>query len=526
MNRRDLVKKVSTVVNEMDMSDRSKINIFAQLLAFFKCCDSNGVSEIFSKESVQIYIESLVDKYHSGVKGKTLSQAQGVLKSFLREYDSVFFFSCKSLFYDFPNDSQPVKPYADQELKDISRCLYEIYEDYQRCVFSGKIPYKFPLYGSSYLKSRGIRKVSDVERRVEANTNKDQWKYDLSRAAYFIFCFYTGVNASSLLSLKHEHIKNEVFKEVSRGVFKLSTVKGRQGGKVNNIDVGFGRRARDFIKKWIYVSKTISNDSPYLFPKIVNGKCSKMTDGNVSQFSKVFENFGLPRISSQRFRKTKASLIMRTTESIFKVAEGLNNSVETAARHYSDGDSTTMEFSLASALDVRQRTALGEELEVAKKESGYKFKDPARESSSLILGKNPTLVSNGLRCEKPFSEKAFDLKKQLVKAGVASDSESVACYKFLDCFRCPFHAVIAEVQDVWMLLSFHDVILDTLSRPALNSTPSNILQKVLITIKHILEKINKVYPLIYKDAEEKYQHSPHPLWSNEDDFELIMSAYG
>lgn len=525
MNRRGLVKKVSTVINEMDRRDRSKINAFAQLLAFFKYCDSNGISEIFSKGSVKKYIESLVDKYHSGVKGKTLSQVQGVFKSFLKEYDFYFYNDCLDVFYDFPNDSQPVMPYTDQELKDISRCLYDIYDDYEKYVFYKMPPYKFPLHGSDYLRSRGIGRLSNVERQVEAKTNKDLWKYDLSRTAYFIFCFYTGINSSSLLSLKYEHISSDVFKEASRGVYKLSTVKGRQGGKVNYIDVGFGRRARDFIKRWMYISKVISNGSPYLFPKIVNGKSSKMTDSDTSQLSKIFECFGLPAINSQRFRKTKASLIMRSTESIFKVAEGLNNSVETAAQHYSDGDSTSIEFSLASALDVRQRTALGEQLEEAKKESGYKFKDPVRESSALILGQKSTQVSNGLRCSKPFGEKALDLKKQLVKAGVASDTESVACYKFLDCFRCPFHAVIAEVQDVWMLLSFHDVILDTLSRPAFNSTPSNVLQKVLNTIKNILEKIKKNYPLIYKESEEKYQCCPHPLWSSEDDLELLMSAY-
>lgn len=525
MNRRSLVIKICSTVNEMDRTDRSKINIFSQLVAFFRYCDSNGLSDIFSEKSVQVYIEILVDKYHSGIKGKTLSQAQGILKSFLKEYDPVFYSDCNRFFYDFPNDSQPVKPYSDQELKDISRCLYEIYEGYEKHVFSKSVPCKFPLYESAYLKSRGIEKVNNSERLVEANTNKDQWKYDLSRAAYFICCFYTGVNSSSLLSLKYDHITSDIFREVSRGVYKLSTIKGRQEGKVNNIDVGFGKRARDFLENWLHISKAISDNSPYVFPKIINGKSNKMTDSDACQLSRVFESFGLPGISSQRFRKTKASLIMRSTESIFKVAEGLNNSPSTVSKHYSDADSTTVEFSLALALDVRKRTALGEDLEVAKENSGYHFKDPLRENSSKISKQKPSLLSNGLRCEKPFGEKSLDLKKQLVKAGIASDIDSVACYKFLDCFRCPFHAVIAEVQDVWMLLSFRDVILETLSRPALNSTPSGVLQKVLLTIVNILQKIDEDYPLVYKDANEKYQESAHPLWSSEGDLELLMNLY-
>ena len=154
-------------------------------------------------------------------------------------------------------------------------------------------------------------------------------------------------------------------------------MKGRQSGKVNYIDVGFGNRAKDFLKKWISVSKLLTDQkSEYLFPKINKGNESKMNSSHVGKLSKKFIECGLPALTSQRFRKTKASLIMRSTESVFMVAEGLNNTVETVAKHYSDGDSSSTEFSLASALDIRQRTALGDSLDKAMSDSFYKFKDP------------------------------------------------------------------------------------------------------------------------------------------------------
>ncbi|MGP8288793.1 hypothetical protein ACT3OH_00785 [Vreelandella zhanjiangensis] len=521
MNRRSLVYKVTSVVNGMDRTIRSKINIFDQLVAFFRYCDQLGYKDIFTTESIDQYIKTLVTSYHNGSKGKSLLQRQSILKTFLKEFDTNLYFACQKYFYNFPHDSMATPPYTDSEIKTLVENLYIIYNDYSNCIKNRISPEAFPLTGDHLTTQYKL-----ISRKVHAKRNKDQWKFDLSRAAYFITCFYTGVNATPLLGLKHSDITKNSFKEVTRGVYKLATVKGRQAGKTNYIDVGFGRKARKFLSNWIEISSLLSpEESQYIFPKIVNSSCYPMTVSEAAKLSNAFKNLGLPPLSAQKFRATKSSLLMRSSESIFMVAEGLDNSPETASKHYSNGDSTTIELSLAKALDIRKLTAQGKSLLEATELSAYKFKDPIRESQLLAHDNIPTSISSGLRCSMPYGEKAKQLKKILVNNEIAKKNESVACYKFLECFNCKFHAVIAEEQDVWLMLSFNDVILQSLTRPSMNSTPSNVLSKVSVSIKQLLEKIKNLFPDVYKSAYEKYLDAPHPLWSDEDDLDLLLGLY-
>jgi hypothetical protein len=516
MNRQSLVYRITSTLNSMDRTVRTKINTFSVLVDVFRFCDSNEISDIFSVNAISKYIETLVTKYHSGVKGKHLLQKQSTLRSFIKEFNPELHSELEPNFFDFPQDSQSATPYSDGELKQLYECLDSIYQNYAECVEKNLEPSSFPLTSTVKTKVRAVR----------ANNNVDQWKFDLSRAAYFLTCFYTGINAGPLLSLKHEDISIESFKQVSRGTYKLATVKGRQGGRVNYLDVGFSRTAKEFFKRWLFISKhLLAANNEYVYPKVLKGVTSKMTVSEASGINATFVKLGYPSLRSQRFRQTKSSIIMRSTRSVFAVSEGLNNSIATVDTHYSDGDPTLIEFSLAAALDIRERTARGQQLQHAWEESSYKFKDPIREKHLKDLQLTATSISNGLRCSMPFGEKAGQLKQMLIQNGLAARTETVACYKFLDCFSCEFHAVIAEVQDVWLLLSFNDVILQSLTRPSVNSNPTIVLSKVSSTVNTLLEKIAVKHPDIYQAAHEKYLDSPHPLWTDAADLDLLLGVY-
>ncbi|ENM3802820.1 site-specific integrase [Vibrio cholerae] len=516
MNRRQLVYKITTTLNGMDRTVRTKINTFSILLELFRFCDSRNIVDVMAVSTIAKYIESLAEKYHAGVKGKNLLQKQATLRSFIKEFDPVLLSELKPHFFEFPQDSQSIVAYTDSELKQLAQALEQIFQNYAESLEQDVLPSRFPLESADNSKVRAVK----------ANTNADQWKSDLSRAAYFLTCLYTGINASPLLALKHSDINIESFKEVSRGVYKLATVKGRQGGRVNYLDVGFSRRAKDFLQYWLSLSSTkFSNENDFVFPQIVNGKASQMTVSQASDLNIAFVKLGLPPLRSQRFRKTKATLIMRSTESIFSVAEGLNNEVVTVNKHYLDGDETTIEFSLAAALDIRQRTALGEPIQIAKENSFFKFKDPVREKYLLNQKVYASSVANGLRCTMPFGEKAVHLKKILIQNGLSDSNEKVACFKFFECFSCPFHAVIAEVQDIWLLLSFKDVVLETLTRPAVNSVPSKALSEAVSATENILSSVENSYPRIYKKAFEKYLIQPHPLWTDVEDLDMLVGVY-
>ncbi|MDA6629113.1 hypothetical protein OSL12_28770, partial [Escherichia coli] len=73
-------------------------------------------------------------------------------------------------------------------------------------------------------------------------------------------------------------LTDEPFKDLTRKVFKLSVKKGRQSGRINEINVGFTREARVFFEKWIVIIKKITHDkNGFLFPNPTNNKNSYMT---------------------------------------------------------------------------------------------------------------------------------------------------------------------------------------------------------------------------------------------------------
>lgn len=526
-NRRQLINRIYLTISTIDRKDRSKYNLFSIALSYIRFMDNESISDIFKVSSVRMYIEHLAREYKSGIKGKTLSIKQGLLKTLIREMDIDLYYDCEHLFILFPNDVEHTKPYTDSEIKEAITALNIIYKNYTKHLLDGTVPSVFPLYPESKIKGTedfNFKNKRESRRPSTYITNYNIWKADLSRAAYFLTCFYTGINANPLLSIKISDISEEPFKKINRTIYKMKTIKGRQGSKSNYIDVGFNKKAKVFLESWISISKKINNydNEGFLFPNIHNNKIYKMTVTAVSKLNNVLIDFDIPALTSKRFRKTKASLIMRSTDSILMVAQGLNNSVETASKYYSDGDTVTTEFSLASALYVREQAALGESLDQALLDSSYIFKDPVRESSLI---KNEKKLLNGLRCSENFGEKSKKLKDLLIKENLASKNDAVACYKFLECFGCKFHAIVAEVNDIWLLLSFNDVILESLSRPSINSTPTSLLEKVNNTIYSILSELQKKHELIYKEAYEKHLNSPHPLWENSDDLNLIMGIY-
>ncbi|MGP5307430.1 hypothetical protein [Vreelandella alkaliphila] len=523
-NRRELAIKICNAIHGMDKTERTKINIFQETVSFIRQMDSEGISDTFCYDSISIYVNELAKLYEKGIKGKGLYSRQNSIKSLLKELDIELYEQCKNIFISFPSDSEPTKPYTDNELKKIALALYTIFNNYAKHIENDTTPTTFPLYteknedGSYKFISNG----SSVRHTTYRNSCST-WKTDLVRAAYFITCLHTGVNSNPLLELKISDMAEETFQDITRGTYKLRTIKGRQSGKINEIEAGFTKKGKTFFDRWLRISKKLNSyKDGYIFPNFSGNKPSKMTSSNTSSLNKYINSFGIPAFSNQRFRKTKASLIMRATESIFMVAQGLNNSVATASKHYANGDPVTTELSLASALYIREQTALGLPLDNAIKESAFVFNDPIKESGENTKYKK---LSNGLRCGGAFGEKSIKIKSTLIKEGIAKESDLVACHKFLECFGCMHHAVVAEVEDIWLLLSFSDVILESLTTPSINSKPTNLIHKVHNTVQVIIERMKTKHTTAYSEAYQKYLDTPHPLWQDTSDIELMLEIY-
>ncbi|WP_286985053.1 hypothetical protein [Halomonas sp.] len=521
--RKEIVIKICNAIHSMDKTERTKINTFNEVVRYIRLLEKNGVEEIFCRESLSLYVNDLAAKYISGTKGKSLQSRQNSIKALLFEIDAELYEQCKKSFMSFPSDTTSVSPYSDDELKKIISNLFTMYDNYAAHLENNTKPEAFPLYKAERRDCYETNDAHTLRRTVSYRTNSSIWKSDLVRTAYYITCFYTGVNSTPLLDLKTSDLSEEPFKDITRRAYKLKTYKGRQSGKKNEINIGFTKKAKVFFERWIKISKKLNGyEDGYVFPNIINDKPSKMTSTNISKLNKYLAQLEIPALSSQRFRKTKATLIMRATESILMVAQGLNNSVETAAKHYADGDAVTTEVSLASALYIREQTALGKPLETAVKESSFIFRDPVKESN---IGNRFKKLSNGLRCGGTYKEKSIKIKNALVKEGIASTDDPVACHKFLECFGCMHHAVVAEKDDIWLLLSFQDVILESINRPSVNSKPTSLLGKVDYTLQVIIENMKSDHKAVYDEAYQQYLEAPHPLWQDIDDIELVLGAY-
>lgn len=523
-DRQLLAVRICNAIHDLDATERTKVNIFNETVRFLRMTDAENIKNIFCADTISMYVKNLVRLYHEGVKGKTLSGRQNSIKVLLKSIDHCLYKQCEGIFFTFPADTQIVEPYTDDEIEEIFIALKFIYDCYSSHIEYNTKPKAFPLYELKDLKGNYKYKNKTVTKRTVSYRNSDTvWISDLVRVAYFITCFYTGANASSLLKLRLSDFTEELFKSLNRKTYKLSTKKGRQSGRTNEIDVGFTKEARAFFESFFKISKKINNNEDgFLFPNPSANNKSHMSDSSMGILNKTFLDLGLPALSSQRFRKTKASLIMRATESVFFVSQGLNNSVETVAKHYADGNGVTTEFSLASALYVREQTALGKPLDKVIVDSAFLYHDPLKENE---VSKKFKKLTNGLRCGGAFKDKAIKVKEVLVKNGLAEHHDVVACHKFLECFGCRHHAIIAEVDDIWLLLSFNDVILESITRPAINSRPSNLLNKVNNTIQAIIERMKNEHAAVYNEAYDKYLDGVHPLWQDTDDLELMLGIY-
>ncbi|MBU2970019.1 site-specific integrase [Pseudoalteromonas sp. C2R02] len=531
MNRWKEVKNLYSIMIKLDRRPRTKINIFNAIVSLIQHCDEKGIKDFYSAIAIRSYIFKLKGRYLQGIKGKTVMQIQNSIKVVLSEVNPTLLCELSADFLTLSNDTSPSSTYSDEELKKVVKALYKIFNSYKECAISNTVPQVHPLYNEETLLTNNNfngHTEKAWKKKLYTKNFLDKWRNELINTAFYLTSFYTGANESALLNLKLSDISADTFNQVSSGSYILKTVKYRQGGKENFIEIGFSKKAKEFFETWLLLRKIIiKQEFDYVFPHIIKNKITKTSPASSCvSLNNTFGLLGLPLLSTQRFRKTKATLIMRATESIFSVAEGLNNSPETVSRHYSNGMPELMEFSIAGALDVRQRTVQGESLDEAVIESAYHFRDPVREQFYLEKKLEvPNNLSNGLRCKDSFGEKAKQLKKSLVKAGLAKQKNKVACHKFLECFGCPYHAVIAEVDDIWLMLSFRDVILEVACQPSINSIPTTTLTKVTNTVESILERLKREFPHVYKSAEVKYSELPHPLWADKTDFNVLMELH-
>ena len=509
-SRYGLVTKVfewiSHVANE---NGATADNYFNYIVPFFRYCDDKEKDAQISRHCVESYGNEIRQQNAtSELSSGTLHLRITSLSLFLTWLGE------ESLIEFIPSISQKnthcrkTAAYSEDEQIGVVRDLFRVFNTLASRLKTG-VPTDCPFDQPS----RGWDSCT---------SNKTAWYNKLSISAYYLTASFVGDNTTPLMEIKHKDVVGREYRfDKTTNLYRLKTTKGRQDDQENLWDLGFTKRGRDFFEAYLKCVKLWGlNDDAYLFPAFLHGSyIGPISQPLISNFFRWFEPkcpHGIKPVVS-RFRQSKSDGLMSDTNSIAMVSEGLNNLKSTVEKSYLNGNPQENKNRIGSAAEAIVMTAKGSTIAESKASVEKKYGNPLRVVDITNQGEpEPYQTKVGSRCKNPFSEKAEKLKKQLVKNGLVAEHESVACFKFLDCFECDEMALVAEVDDIWCMLSFRESLVEAMQRPSVNQLPNNKVSSVLHKIELMLGDIKADYPSICSDAEDKFNKEAHPIWDDDD----------
>lgn len=340
-------------------------------------------------------------------------------------------------------------------------------------------------------------------------------------SAVIAFCF-SGQNTSSILNLRHSDIR---FSSKSNGKVYFDLDKPRANYLKLDTSLGFHRKAQAFFHQWLKISVQLQKDSntDWLFPLYHQSSGTfKSFPAGAKQphisINKLTSLLGLARITPSTLRQTKIDTLMKVTEDIWLVSMSANNSVTTIKASYSSGHESDHRRNLAASGEaIYDYAKNGSDINESAQAAKYKFRDVLSSYDYKRLRddkkENDRQTPIGSRCKGSTQGASNIIKKNLVKAGLNVLDKEV-CTDFLNCFECEFHRLVAEVEDIWLMLSFYDTLKEMKEYPSINSLPTDKYHKLCNTINGILKQFNKVSPNNYAEASKKHVENPHPLYSD------------
>jgi hypothetical protein len=415
----------------------------------------------------------------------------------------------------------------ESELKPITKLLFKAYRVFKQHFLDGTKPDEHPLFDEVLFNTEAIQqgwskvKKSSYKTAFKTTVIKSTDNNSFIQTSMMICFMFTGMNLTPLSRVK---IKELIFKEVQGGKYIIEAQKDRANYLEIDNSLGFSKHAKEFIESWkIIVFEMVNrDDNAPLFPYFTqNGNITTFEIANTSpqaKINKLLGYIGLPTITAGRFRKTKLDTLLRVTESIYLVAIAANNSIQVISKSYSNGLESDHENSLAASLNAKFEISQGGDLKNSVSEAKFKFSDVLDdyEYKNLRFGKDRSHESRtptGVRCTDNTQGSAQIINRALQRLEITPTDDEIICTDFLDCFECENHALVADTQDIWLMLSFKDTLQQLQQTPAINSMPNEKYSKVFNTIESILYRFYEKSIKNYKKAEELHKESVHPLYS-------------
>lgn len=529
MNRDEFVSSVYDLFKEFPRNSLSGGTYFQGLINYVKTLDEHQKKVNFSENSVLWYYEHKRSLMIKGVIRKgTLSAARTFLSVVLKSMGDV------SLARKLPtikyNQESKVShtTLSDSELTSVGKKLMSAYMGYSRFALNDAEPTICPLFDEADLRRKGFdeKQIAALEKTARNRVRQEgMWRNQMTRLAFMIISLWCGANTSPLAGLKR---RDAVFRKGDGDTYEFNSVKARALYARQKLGFGFGKRTKLFIENWLIVSEKLApgDDAP-LFPFFdLNGKLNPRSGCFRRPHHKIntaLQPQGYPPITTSIFRKTRSSILMRAFNDVFVVADANRTSTETAFQSYLFGVSEAHEMQLAGAFVAQQSMVQGVGKNEAIQKAADTFKDPLTEFEwSRKNHRLPNKTPTGVRCQEPFGKRA---KRSLIPLRDLSSSASGACVDFLGCFDCEHHALIAEKDDIWLMMSFKDSVIEVIARPSHNSAPARRWGDTLFKVDAILAKYNEKAPDEYRAAFELNKQKPHPLYDEGGAIDDLLEIY-
>ncbi len=259
------------------------------------------------------------------------------------------------------------------------------------------------------------------------------------------------------------------------------------------------------IETWATSRPCTSTQSHYLLRFGVDGQTRQWEGATpiVESFLRdigIMSNEYFVNLSSSRFRETTSYQTIEHGHAYITMV-ALGNSLKTAESSYGNGHPETNRVITSQALQCLEHIVSGNSVDDAKEKVRDKLKIPMLAHDEYVKKKIKTMP-NGIAC---------DGKQQLIsgkKTQVAANKKTGKnrpCASFDQCYKCKSAKAINEVESIYKLVSFVDVLKEALDRYP--GAKSDVTER----IDEFESIVDDASPNVINEALERFnRHGRHP----------------
>jgi hypothetical protein len=549
-NRDDIVRDIHQRLNPLP-ENSSKRLYFSGLVSYFQYLDDIGYhGDLFNSAVMTDCLKHFNKLREKGVQVSKAWQIQASLSFLLRLWNRES--DLKTLPKVAASPLAANKAFhVETELKPLSKVLVKGALVFQEAIEKNELLDIHPFFDEDLFDEQAkrlgwtLRQSADKKSgfkacmRPQTNTikvsplpferlHRQVFYNQASRNWFFVFSMLTGMNMSVLANVRHKDIS---FKSIGSGRFVFDGEKFRAGYKNLDNSAGFSLRTKELITRWLKTSKAmhqslgipLSNELPLCPFFSASGEVwtFNVRGSSIGYINTQLEKITGLRVTTSRFRATKSDVLMRVTEDIFLVSQGLNNDINVVAQRYSSGVQADHDNNLNATMDAQYAIAKGEGIGKAIEDakamrsdilSDYDYKKLRhRESQEQPLMTTPS----GIKCAGPTAERLVAEARRMKQLGIDFSKDTGRCTDFLACFDCDSHKLVASENDIWLMLSFLEQIEDLKEMVASNSAPKDEYFMVEGLLKKVLLRLKQKAPKNYAQAKQKMDDGDyHPLYQD------------